>query len=144
MRQLRLSLFVVVGLSVVLIKKEVGVGSGIDAQPSDILLFVCTFYRLAERKDRACTYEQWNGVDGRVGYDGLAALQSFICPVVVPIGTGGEIDGARGGSLFGDGGYKQRGAKHVLVAEVDDVGIVGEVHEEATHEGCSCLVSAVA
>ena len=67
-------------------------------------------------------------------------MHAFVGPEVVPVCTGGEIDLPGGYSLFGDRSDEQRRAEHVLVADVGDLRIVAEVHEEAAHERRAGLV----
>ena len=60
-------------------------------------------------------------------------------PVVVPLGRGGQIDGARALLVLGDGGDEEGGAEHVLVGQLAGGAVGGEVHDERAHHGVAGL-----
>src|SRR5580704_5399548 len=143
MRQVGLAIFIEIRGAVVVVEVEVPIRTWINAQTCDFLNPIGTLYWLSERQDGASTNEERNDVYRCIDCNRPAAMDAFVCPKVVPVGACGHIDLAGDAALFGHGSDEQRRPEHVLVADVRDLRVVTEVHEEATHEWRSGLVRLV-
>src|SRR5215471_14977639 len=80
-------LLVVIRIALILIKREVTVGTAIDAQLNGISrLLRHKFHLGSQRHDRAGTYEQWQGAKRRLDIDAASPIPHLACPEVVPLG----------------------------------------------------------
>ena len=91
-------------------------------------------HRRAQGQDGPGAHKQRNGVDGRGDGDGLAALHALVGPVVVPVGARGQVDFAAGRSLLRNRRYQERRPEHVFVAQIGDLGVIGEIQRQRAHE----------
>src|SRR5215472_9811515 len=91
-RNLPRAFFVCIGNPIVKEERKVRIGSRIDAHLRDRLFLVRAFNFGTERNDGSCTNEKRNGIDGSGGGNSLAASYTFICPVVVPVCAGRQVN----------------------------------------------------
>src|SRR6185312_6674225 len=134
------TVLVAIRAAIVLVQREVGIATRIDADLCDGLLRCGRLDVGTQRHDGAGADEDGNLVDGRGHLYPAPARQLFVGPEVVPVAAGGQIDVLFRLALLGDRRHQEGGAEHVLRADVGDVGIVREVHPQRPHEGRAGVV----
>src|SRR5579884_1175540 len=105
MRNLRITFFISVSVAVILEKREVSIRTGIDADFRNLLRLRGAFNVGTERNNGTSTNKERQRVNGRVHCNGLAALHTLVCPIVIPVCSGRQIDLAAGGPLLGYRGH---------------------------------------
>lgn len=78
-----------------------------------IACFCAVLYLRAHGEDRPGLYEERHAIDRRIHFDHLAALVPLVGLVIIPSGTGGQIDGALGMSPLRHRHDEEGGAEHI-------------------------------
>ena len=87
------SLFVVVVVAFVFVEGEGGIGARINNEVDVIeFVFVGVLYVRTQWKDGTCLDVEWRVAQWGVGCDGLAAIQTGVSPLVIPLCSCWQID----------------------------------------------------